>query len=269
MFESDSETLPRTWRLVFNAPIQVGPLRAFLPRTLLASFGSDERFVIRAIVRHGIGSRDRIVLVTMWSNDKVERALEYVRELAEAVSAHMELIEFGSVYSFSDILEKCIAKLTELVKSSDRVIVLLSDGARALVLALYSAILMLSPSAKKRITVEVDVEDTSTSMVIPQELLMILDIPELGAKRRLLKTIARWSDSTIIELSKKVGKDESTVRRQLQCLIEMGLASVGKTAKGKGYTYCESRCTYSRRALGRQKRARIKEKDYGMFIVVV
>lgn len=54
----------------------------------------------------------------------------------------------------SNILERYVAILVKLVKSSDEITVLLLEGTRVLVLALYTVVLMLPSKAKKRIKVE-------------------------------------------------------------------------------------------------------------------
>ena len=54
----------------------------------------------------------------------------------------------------SNILERYVAILVKLVKSSDEITVLLLEGTRVLVLALYTVVLMLPSKAKKKIKVE-------------------------------------------------------------------------------------------------------------------
>jgi len=199
----------------------------FLGRALVASFGFDEKFVVRAIIRHGIGGGDLVVLVTATPTEKTLSAYKYVADIAGKVDARVELYALGEkVYDFTTLAVEAKKLLTKLAREYERVTLLLSGGMRVIVLGLYTAALALPEEVKEKIVVELDTEDRGVRVEIPREVVELFKMPELGAKRQLLELIVREPGQTIEQLAKKLGKDESTVRRQLQTLVEQKLVKL-------------------------------------------
>jgi CRISPR-associated protein Csa3 len=200
---------------------------------LVASFGFDERFVVRAVIRHGIGSGDRIVLVTGSRHERTVKAFEYVRGLAESVGAEAELVEMGDVtYSFPGLVARLRSLLEGLAGAYERVTVLLSGGMRVLVLALYTAALLSGRGVKGRLRVEVDTEDVGRLVEIPGEALSLLGPPELGAKMELLRAVVERPGLTVEELASMLSKNPSTIRRQVAALDELSLVRLhGRPAR--------------------------------------
>jgi len=205
----------------------------FLARALVASFGFDEKFVVRAIIRHGIGSGDLVVLVTSTPTEKTLSAYKYVADIAGKVDAKVELCMLGEkVYDFTTLVIEVKKLLLRLAREYDKVTVLLSGGMRVIVLGLYTAVLVLPDEVKGRILVELDTEDRGVRVEIPRETISLFKMPELGAKKQLLELIVREPGQTVEQLAKRLGKDESTVRRQLQTLAEQKLVKLeGRPAK--------------------------------------
>lgn len=198
-----------------------------MPRALVASFGFDERFVVRAIIRHGIGVGDLLLLITSTSTEKTLTAYNYVKDLASKVGAQVELLQLGDkVYSFPDLVTELKRILLELLKSYDGITILLSGGMRVLVLGLYTAALLIPQNVKERISLEIDTEDRGVHIAIPNELLYILTPPDLGARINVLRAVVESPGLTIEELSQKLGKDESTIRRQIQTLAKLKLITI-------------------------------------------
>ena len=199
----------------------------YMPRALVASFGFDERFVVRAIIRHGIGVGDLLLLITSTSTEKTLTAYNYVKDLASKVGAQVELLQLGDkVYSFPDLVTELKRILLELLKSYDGITILLSGGMRVLVLGLYTAALLIPQNVKERISLEIDTEDRGIHIAIPNELLYILTPPDLGARINVLRAVVESPGLTIEELSQKLGKDESTIRRQIQTLAKLKLITI-------------------------------------------
>lgn len=198
-----------------------------MPRALVASFGFDERFVVRAIIRHGIGVGDLLLLITSTSTEKTLTAYNYVKDLASKVGAQVELLQLGDkVYSFPDLVTELKKILLELLKSYDGITILLSGGMRVLVLGLYTAALLIPQNVKERISLEIDTEDRGVHIAIPNELLYILTPPDLGARINVLRAVVESPGLTIEELSQRLGKDESTIRRQIQTLAKLKLITI-------------------------------------------
>ncbi len=204
-----------------------------MPRALVASFGFDEKYVVRAIIRHGVGAGDKVVLVTSKKTEKTEKAYGYVKELADTVAAEVELAELGDkVYNFPELVRELKGILTKLTEAYETVTVLLSGGMRVLVLGLYTAILLLPPPARDKVKVEVDTEDVGKLVEVPQSLVKVFTPPELGAKIEILKVIVEKPGMTIEDIAKELNKDESTVRRQLQALLDLSLVRLeGRPAR--------------------------------------
>lgn len=199
----------------------------YMPRALVASFGFDERFVVRAIIRHGIGVGDLLLLITSTSTEKTLTAYNYVKDLASKVGAQVELLQLGDkVYSFPDLVTELKRILLELLKSYDGITILLSGGMRVLVLGLYTAALLIPQNVKERISLEIDTEDRGIHIAIPNELLYILTPPDLGARINVLRAVVESPGLTIEELSQRLGKDESTIRRQIQTLAKLKLITI-------------------------------------------
>ncbi|HIP65217.1 MAG TPA: CRISPR locus-related DNA-binding protein [Pyrodictium sp.] len=196
-------------------------------RALVASFGFDEKFVVRAIIRHGIGGGDLVVLVTATPTEKTLSAYKYVADIAGKVDARVELYVLGEkVYDFTTLVVEVKKLLLKLAREYDRVTVLLSGGMRVIVLGLYTAVLALPDEVKERVVVELDTEDRGVRVEIPKEIVWLFKTPELGAKKQLLELIVREPRQTVEQLAKRLGKDESTVRRQLQTLAEQKLVKL-------------------------------------------
>jgi len=198
-----------------------------LTRALIASFGFDEKFVVRAILRHGIGANDEIVLVTGRPEPRAEKAYETVKRLADSADARVYLKQLGdAIYDFKSLIRETKKILREAIEKHERVTLLLSGGMRVIVLGLYTALLLLPKSLRERVRVELDTEDVYRLVEIPRSIINIFEVPELGAKKELLAVIAREPGLTIEELARRLNKDESTVRRQLQALLALGLVRV-------------------------------------------
>ena len=95
-----------------------------------------------------------------------------------------------------------------------------------LVLGLYTAALLIPQNVKERISLEIDTEDRGVHIAIPNELLYILTPPDLGARINVLKAVVESPGLTIEELSQRLGKDESTIRRQIQTLAKLKLITI-------------------------------------------
>lgn len=105
-----------------------------------------------------------------------------------------------------------------------RIIVNLSGGMRAVIAYTLLSCMM---NAREGMIIEMETEDLSGLITLDWKLLKLLRDGISDELRELLKAIASGS-SDVKSLSSKLGKDESTVRRQLSLLKELGLIRVVK-----------------------------------------
>ncbi len=195
-----------------------------MPTALIATLGFDERFCYRAILRHKIKEGDKIILFTAEIVDKVEKAYEWIRKLIHTSygdSVDVELIQLD-IKDLEGSIKKVLEKIGEL--EGFRTIVNLSGGMRALIIIVLLACVMASPRSLK---IEVEKEDLSGVVEVPCELLNLIKL-RLGEDRlEILKSI-KEGIGDVKSISKRLGKDKSTVRRHLSALESMGLIEAKK-----------------------------------------
>jgi CRISPR-associated protein Csa3 len=191
---------------------------------LIITLGFDERFCYRAILRHGIREGDKIVLITAGLVDKVKKAYEWIKSFVErSYDVEVRLIEIN-VRDFTNAIKNVIDILKEF--EDYRLVINLSGGMRALAVIVIFA-LMIKPM--RNVILEIELEDLSGVVEIPNSL---LHIPAVIAnlsdeKVEILKLIAEGLGD-VKSLSTKLKKDESTIRRHLSILEELGLIVVEK-----------------------------------------
>lgn len=194
-----------------------------MPKAVVASFGFDERFVVRALLRHGLKPGDAVLLVTGRLVEKVIRAFEPVKRLAAQAGAEAWLCEV-EVHRFPELVGAVHALLRGLTSRYEHVLLLLSGGMRVIVLALYMAALLLPDLAKRKLRVELETEDEGVPIGISEDVLRLLSPPDLGAKHDVLELVVRRPGLSVPELQQALpAKHESTIRKQLKQLAQMGL----------------------------------------------
>ena len=202
-------------------------------KAIVASFGFDEKFVVRAILRHGIGPSDEVVLVTGKPVDKTMKAYQYVSSLVSNAGAKISLVALDDkLYDFAEAVTELKQVLMRLASKHDQLTLIFSGGMRTIVLTLYTAALLLPTEVKEKLQLEIDTEDQGKLVTIPVDMVKLLNPVELGAKLDLLKVIVDNPGIDIRKAAKLLRKDETTVRRQLQPLMDYGLVRVeGKPLK--------------------------------------
>jgi CRISPR-associated protein Csa3 len=193
-----------------------------MAKAIVASFGFDEKFVVRAILRHGLSTGDMVVLVTGKLVERVVKAYESVKKLTRQAGAEVRICEL-EVHDFPKIVPLLRDYLKELAQSFDTVVLVLSGGMRVIVLALFTAALLLPGNAKSRFRVELETEDQGLPVSISSNVLRLFATPSLDAKQDLLNVVVSRPGLTVAEMQDIVNKHESTIRRQLKQLEAMGL----------------------------------------------
>ena len=191
---------------------------------LILTLGFDEKFCYRAILRHGIKEGDKIILITAGLVEKVKKAYEWIKAFVErSYDVEVRLIRID-VKNFTKAIREVMHILDEF--KGYNLIVNLSGGMRALAVIMLLA-LMIKPI--RNVKLEIELEDFSGLIEIPQHLLRIHEIRQnlTDEKIEILKLIAQGLKD-VKSLSKALKKDVSTIRRHISSLEELGLVEVEK-----------------------------------------
>ena len=191
---------------------------------LILTLGFDEKFCYRAILRHGIKEGDKIILITAGLVEKVKKAYEWIKAFVErSYDVEVRLIQID-VKDFTKAIREVMHILDEF--KGYNLIVNLSGGMRALAVIMLLA-LMIKPI--RNVKLEIELEDFSGLIEIPQHLLRIHEIRQnlTDEKIEILKLIAQGLKD-VKSLSKALKKDVSTIRRHISSLEELGLVEVEK-----------------------------------------
>ena len=192
-------------------------------KVLILTLGFDEKFCYRAILRHGISDGDKIILITARLVDKVRKAYELIKSFVErSCNVELRLVEVN-VKDFVKAVRDVMNILEEF--REQELIVNLSGGMRALLMVVLFALLLKS---MRNVKLEIELEDFSGLIEIPQTLLLLPEIGSMGDERReILKLIAQGF-SDVKSIAERLKRDESTVRRHISALEELGLIKVEK-----------------------------------------
>jgi len=165
------------------------------------------------------------VLFTGPQVDKVRRTIDFIlgfinRYYPQEVDLHVVELPVN------DLAEavRCVkSALRSSVRGSDSLVVNLSGGMRLIILSVFLALLMLSEELPEYV-VEVETEDSQHLVVIPRSVLLLVKQSIGPSKIKLLEAImARGGRASLGELVEALNVDQSTLRRHLHALRELGL----------------------------------------------
>lgn len=194
------------------------------------TLGFDEKFAVRALIRHGVKRDDKIVAIVprYRVDERTENALRALDEFAKRYlsSEQIERLEV-------DVADFDLA-ITSLVKAfrswtARPVVLSLSGGMRILIIETLLAAIVSDVEMK----IEVESEDGTTLTVFDNSifnmaLLGILDDVERSAVRYLA-----GGEMAIDTLAELLEASKPTVWRRIRRLIDLGLVEVLER-KGKG-----------------------------------
>jgi len=198
-------------------------------KVLVASFGFDERFALRAISDHRPRKIIAVALDTGPSaRNRVEKAFHQLQLFALSLGADAELLEIRysgePVSRLSWIIRK---RLRSLIEGYSGVVVLLSGGPRILVVALLLASMALRGGTGGEVLVRIDGEGFDALVEEPVDAL----IPaQLGDDKvsQLLELLVEYTEKGQSlgpsEAARILGIPRSTAHRWLRRLVEEGLA---------------------------------------------
>ena len=217
-------------------------------KVLVATIGFDERPVIRAILRHGLGFKGILLLKPREPDDpRSRRVVENIRELVDKTGAKTPLIVGEvDVTDFYRAVGEIKSQLAETMggRGGD-IVLLLGGGMRSLVLETLVAVIQLSNELLVNGVLEVDIEG-STSYVSAriEDLIPVTITPQ---ERRVLEELDR-EPATLSNLSNRLDMPKTTLWKILQRLEEKKLVSKEYSGKAiiykptsKAYQYLEPR----------------------------
>ncbi len=196
--------------------------------TLIATLGFDERHVIRSLLSMGMeGVRWIVLLLPDWPMD--ERSLQAVKEIkriAGLAGLRMEdvVVKHVKVEDFWSAVSTIITVFTEwYTRGSEKFILSLGGGLRALVLEAYTATLFLPKDIARRTVIRIDMEAKPASITIERSNIPLCLQPteqEIRVLRKLLENPA-----TLTNLSRELGIPKTTTWKILNRLQENNLVA--------------------------------------------
>jgi CRISPR locus-related DNA-binding protein len=208
---------------------------------IAVTFGFDEKFAIRALMRHPPSDRTRVVVLLPeeGQDERVERGLsvlnDFVKRYVNEEGVELMKVPIGDFHGSVLTLARAFRSWAE------RPIILnLSGGMRLLVVeALCAALISRVPMA-----VEVESEDGKALAAFSTDDLSIPEIDEVD--RQIIKWLAS-GDKTLGSLSERLGISKATVWRRLRRLERAGMVKLSKGRRReiavelteRGRIYCE------------------------------
>jgi CRISPR-associated protein Csa3 len=208
---------------------------------IAVTFGFDEKFAIRALMRHPPSDRTRVVVLLPeeGQDERVERGLsvlnDFVKRYVNEEGVELVKVPVGDFHGSVLTLARAFRSWAE------RPIILnLSGGMRLLVVeALCAALISRVPMA-----VEVESEDGKALAAFSTDDLSIPEIDEVD--RQIIKWLAS-GDKTLGSLSERLGISKATVWRRLRRLERAGMVKLSKGRRReiavelteRGRIYCE------------------------------
>lgn len=194
-------------------------------KTYISLSGFDASQILSLIVKYGIESDDRIVLIRPQNenDNRGNNIIEAVRDLSRQISSNIK-VEVHRVDHHD--YESMILSLTNLIKNTEgELIVNISGGPREIFLAFTVACLSQSQKINKTTNYS-DIDRTMNEIALPN-MTQNIDLK----LRRVLNDVHENQPTTISEIASRLKLSESTVSRQIGKLAE--LKSLDFLPKGK------------------------------------
>jgi len=198
-------------------------------RVFLCSFGFDEKFVLRCLVRYGFSVGDIVKLITSDPPDsRVLDAYRRVEELARRLGGSSELL----AVDYRD-LDRAISVIIGIVGGlrGNEVIVNLSGGMRILICLILIALMLAE--TKSKIKIEIETEDLKSLVDIPQKILKLPKFRMGGAKLKIAEILVSRGELSVTELATAIGKDKSLMSRHIRDMEEVGLIHTERMGRTK------------------------------------
>ncbi|RLE55169.1 MAG: hypothetical protein DRJ30_04240 [Candidatus Methanomethylicota archaeon] len=187
-------------------------------KTIIITFGFDEKFAIRGLLRNGLNYGDKVLVFTAKPIiDKVERALHILEEF---VSKYYRGVTFKvvsvNVQDFNSAILQIGRTLRE--EAEGEKIINLSGGMRSLIIETLAAVLIMGMEGE----VEVELENFEGVIKFPLNIIKVK--PPLSEEfKNILNILIEEGGLSISELSRRLNVAKSTIHRRIKILKEMGL----------------------------------------------
>lgn len=198
-------------------------------KCLVATFGWTEQFVLSSILKYGVTSGDEIILLI--PDKKDEKSEIILRDFESFIKKYIEGIELRIVKISLESFEAAVREIAGILKgivsrSPEKLIVNLSGGMRALILATYTALQLLPPV---NVNVELETEDRSKCYHIPNiSLKTLIKIDHIG---KSILAMLRDQSLTTKQLLKEFNIPRSTLYKRLKELEMKGLIELRRKGK--------------------------------------
>ena len=187
-------------------------------KTIIITFGFDEKFAIRGLLRNGLNYGDKVLVFTAKPIiDKVERALHILEEF---VSKYYRGVTFKVVSVNVQDFNSAILQIGRTLKeeAEGEKIINLSGGMRSLIIETLAAVLIVGMEGE----VEVELENFEGVIKFPLNIIKVK--PPLSEEfKNILNTLIEEGGLSISELSRRLNVAKSTIHRRIKILKEMGL----------------------------------------------
>jgi len=198
-------------------------------KCLIATFGWTEQFVLSSILRHGVGAGDRIVLLIPDRRDGKSEAV--LRDFESFLSRYSEGVRLSIERIPLDSFDRMVARISEIFqgissKAPEKIIINLSGGMRALILATYIATLL---TFSENVVIELETEDREKSYRIPNlSIKGLVKLTEIDKK--ILENLGEEGADTS-KLLRHLKIPRSTLHKRLRELESRGLISIERKGR--------------------------------------
>jgi CRISPR-associated protein Csa3 len=194
-------------------------------KTYITLSGFDASQIVSLIVKFGIESGDRIILIRPLEekDNRGETTIQAIKDLSRQIDSSIN-VEIYRVNHRN--FEEMVVSLIDLIKGSDaEIVVNLSGGPREIFLALTLASLA-QPGKIYKATNYSDIDRSMNEILLPN-IKCALD----EKSKRILKDINENQPTTIKDVAKRSNISESTASRQISELVE--IKALNSISKGK------------------------------------
>ncbi|MEM4500875.1 MAG: CRISPR-associated CARF protein Csa3 [Thermofilum sp.] len=190
----------------------------------VVTLGFEEKFAVRMITRHGLDKGDRILLVTGPQAAPAKRAASFLSEFVSRYyggEVAVERVELNPEEGFESLVLAIYRAVSEKLKEGEKAVFNLSGGMRSICLAAFAAAQLLS--ATSRVEVELETEDSTTLLSIPQPLLQLPKLAKLLSPEKAAILLSLNREKTTAQLAEELRRDATTLSRHLRTLAALHL----------------------------------------------
>jgi CRISPR-associated protein Csa3 len=202
---------------------------------LVATVGFDEKFVIRAVMRH-VDSLKKVYLITAAPvEERVKKAVRLIEEFISKIlkepgkEVGLEVIE-ADLRDFFGVVAELRKKCFEEDEVTNTYIINLSGGMRALVLAVLTAFVISGKTGE----IEVELENFRGVIRFSPELLRGVGLGDYD--RKVLRSLAQRGKATYRELLTDTNLPRATLFRILKNLKLRGFIKAEITGRTSYYS---------------------------------